>query len=77
MSEMTDASPCPLGGHGGPSINVKFFRGTRNDIISANEILEQAKSATNQVKMGAADRSARAPESRHKLVDVAEFVAAL
>jgi hypothetical protein len=77
MSEVNDAATCPLGGHGGPLINVKFFRGTRNDIIDASEIIEQAKSAVTQVKTGVTDQSPKAPESKHKPVNVQEFVAAL
>jgi hypothetical protein len=56
------------------NVNVKFFRGSRNDIITADEILEQARSAAMQLRTGNVVRSTSAPVSSHPKVNVSEFV---
>ena len=76
MTEM-DKAECPFSGHGDEVINVKFFRGVRNDVITAKEIKEQARSAVMQRKLGTATVSDSAPISKHPVIDVREFVANL
>ena len=44
MSEK-DKAECPFSGHGEELINVKFFRGKRDDVITADEIMEEARKA--------------------------------
>lgn len=68
---------CPFSGHGEELINVKFFRGTRNDVITADEINEEVRSARMQRKLKTATVSAAAPVSQHAVINVREFVAAL
>jgi hypothetical protein len=68
---------CPFSGHDETLINVKFFRGSRNDVITAAEIKEQARSAALQRKLGTAAVSSRAPVSPHPVINVREFVANL
>jgi hypothetical protein len=68
---------CPFSGHGEEVINVKFFRGTRNDVITAGEINEQVRSARMQRKLKTATVSASAPVSQHSAINVRDFVAAL
>lgn len=68
---------CPFSGHGDDLVNVKFFRGRRDDIITVEELKAQARSAENQFRMRTATISQAAPVSSHELVNVAEFVASL
>lgn len=78
MSQQENGSAeCPFSGHGEELINVKFFRGTRDDVIGADEIEEQMRSARMQVQLKSATVSRVAPTSAHGLVDVRELVAAL
>jgi len=63
--------------HGGELVDVKFFRGLRNDVITAEEISGQAHSAFMQHRLKTADVSKEAPKSTHPMVDVREFVASL
>lgn len=77
MSQEKDTAECPFSGHGEDLINVKFFRGNRDDVISAEEIKEQARKAVMQRRLGIADVSKEAPRSRHPVINVAEFVANL
>lgn len=77
MSELRVGLDYPFSGHGENLVNVKFFRGTRNDIISAAEIRHQASLAATQFKIGGADVSDRAPVSKHSVVNVADFVSQL
>ncbi|WP_340265443.1 hypothetical protein [Sphingobium mellinum] len=58
-------------------MNVKFFRGRRDDIITVEELKAEARSAENQFRMRTATISQAAPVSSHELVNVAEFVASL
>lgn len=76
VTEM-DKAECPFSGHGEELVNVKFFRGTRNDVIAGSEIKEQARTAVLQHKLGTASVSALAPVSRHPVINVTEFVANL
>ena len=69
-----DHPVCPFQGHDGENVNIKFFRGSRNDIITAKEMIEEARSAGMQLRMGTADRSSTAPVSLHPKVDVREWV---
>lgn len=64
-----------LSGHDGGLCNVKFFRGSRDDLITAEEICAQVKSAVNQLRMGIAQVSETAPRSEHPPIDVRELVA--
>jgi hypothetical protein len=57
--------------------DVKFFRGRRNDVITADEICEQARSAIMQHRLGTAEVSTEAPRSTHRPIDVQEFIAQL
>lgn len=77
MSNEIEQADCPFSGHGEELVNVKFFRGRRDDIISAVEIKEQARSAMMQRKLGTATVSKTAPVSLHPLINVKEFVANL
>ncbi|UZW54030.1 hypothetical protein NUH86_10835 [Sphingobium sp. JS3065] len=68
---------CPFSGHGADLINVKFFRGRRDDIITVEELKAEAQSAENQRLMKTATISATAPTSLHHVIDVREFAAHL
>lgn len=72
-----DPAACPFSGSDGELVNVKFFRGTRDDLITGEEMLEQSRSARNQVTIGTALVSKFAPKSAHPSINVAEFVASL
>ena len=67
----------PFSGHGEELENVKFFRGRRDDAISAEEIKEQAHRAIMQRRLGTATVSKTAPVSPHPVINVSEFVAGL
>jgi hypothetical protein len=78
MSEHENGkAECPFSATGEELVNVKFFRGRRNDIISAEEFNEQVRSARMQLRLQTADVSKTAPVSSHPVIDVREFVAAL
>lgn len=77
MSTEMERVDCPFSEHGADLINVKFFRGTRDDVITSAEIMEQSRSAAMQVKLRTATISDRAPTSMHSVINVADFVAAL
>lgn len=78
MDMIADQRPaCPVGGALGETVNVKFFRGTRNDIITADEILEQARSASIQKQTGQVTGSRHAPRSEHKPFNVIDLVKTL
>jgi hypothetical protein len=72
----TGKADCPFTGHG-ELVNIKFFRGTRDDVIAGAEIKGQAHRANMQLLMGTADVSSTAPKSAHPSIDVAKFVASL
>ncbi|WP_338644511.1 hypothetical protein [Novosphingobium olei] len=76
MQEM-DKNDCPFSGHGADLINVKFFRGRRDDVIKREEILEQFRSANMQRRQKTATVGAHAPKSDHPVIDVKELVEAL
>jgi hypothetical protein len=76
MSNEHETAPCPFTGHG-ELVNIKFFRGTRDDAIAGSEIKGQAHRANMQLLMGTAGVSATAPKSAHPSIDVANFVASL
>lgn len=71
------AADCPFSGHGDDLVNVKFFRGWRDDIITVEEMKAQARSAIMQHRMKTATVSKSAPVSAHPPVDVREFVQSL
>lgn len=73
----TGKAECPFTGQGESLVNVKFFRGTRDDVITAQEINEQARHAAMQLRMGTATVSTEAPRSAHPSIDVARFVTEL
>jgi hypothetical protein len=77
MSEEKEKAECPFSGHGEELINVKFFRGKRDDVITSDEIKEEARKAVMQRRIGIATVSATAPVSHHPVKNVAEFVANL
>ena len=68
---------CPFSGHDVEIVNVKFFRGRRDDVITAEEIQEEARSAFMQHRMKTATVSREAPVSAHTAVDVESFVESL
>ncbi|MCC4254171.1 hypothetical protein LL251_17300 [Sphingobium naphthae] len=68
---------CPFSGHGDDLVNVKFFRGRRDDIITVDELKAEARSADNQLRMKTAIISHAAPVSMHEVIEVAEFAASL
>lgn len=76
MTEM-DKADCPFSGHDEELVNVKFFRGRRDDVITAAEIHEEARSAVMQRRLGTATVSKSAPVSAHPVIDVADFVTQL
>lgn len=77
MTQQIETAESPLSAHGEKLVNVKFFRGRRDDVISAKEIEEQAHKAVMQHKLGTATVSKLAPVSMHPVINVAEFVAKL
>jgi hypothetical protein len=68
---------CPFSGHDGTTVSIRFFRGSRDGIITADEIEAQARSAALQHKMGTALVSSEAPKSANRVVDIRELVATL
>lgn len=77
MLQEKSKAECPFSGHGESLANVKFFRGRRDDVITADEIKEQARKAVMQRRLGIADVSQEAPRSEHPVINVPEFVANL
>lgn len=77
MVEKDKVADCPFSGPGEELVNVKFFRGRRNDVITADEIREQARKAVMQRRLQTATVSKAAPTSQHPVINVPEFVAAL
>lgn len=77
MSEEKGMAESPFSGHGEELVNVKFFRGRRDDVITSQEIHEQAHKAMMQRKLGTATVSKSAPVSEHPVINVVEFVANL
>ena len=72
-----DTADCPFSGHGTDLVNVKFFRGRRDDVIAREEILEQFRSANMQHRQRTATVSREAPTSDHPVIDVRELVETL
>lgn len=68
---------CPFSGHGEELVNLKFFRGSRNDVIDGLEIKEQFRSAVMQHRQKTATVTKNAPVSAHPVINVREFVASL
>ena len=68
---------CPFSGHDGTTVSIRFFRGSRVSIITADEIEAEARSAALQHKMGTAIVSSEAPKSANRTVDVRELVTSL
>ena len=77
MSHETEKAECPFSGTGEELVNVKFFRGRRDDLITREEIREQFRSAKMQHRQKTATISDRAPVSDHPAMDVRDLVAAL
>lgn len=78
MSDHENAkAECPFSGHGEQLVNLKFFRGSRNDVIEGVEIREQFRSAVMQHRQKTATVSKQAPVSLHPTINVREFVASL
>lgn len=77
VSEEKGMVECPFSGQGEELINVKFFRGRRDDVITSAEIREQVRKAAMQKKLKTATVSKAAPVSHHPVINVAEFVANL
>ncbi len=77
MSAQESKGECPFSGHDESMVNVKFFRGRRDDIITPEEIREQFRSAKIQHAQKAAIISNRAPVSDHPVIDVRDLVASL
>lgn len=68
---------CPFSGHDGATVNIRFFRGSRDGIITVEEMEAEARSAALQHKTGKATISKSAPISRNKVVNVQEIVSTL
>jgi len=68
---------CPFAVQDGDLVNVKFFRGTRDDLITRDEIFGQFRSAKMQRAQGLATVTDFAPRSDHPVMDVRELVAGL
>lgn len=77
MMDQNVAAECPFSAHGEELVNVKFFRGRRDDVITVDEIRDQAREAVMQHRMKTATVSRLAPVSQHPVIDVSEFVASL
>lgn len=77
MSNEIEKADCPFSGQGEELVNVKFFRGRRDDIITPEEMREQARSAVMQRRMGTATVSNQAPVSSHPVINAKDFVANL
>lgn len=77
MAQEQNKGDCPFTGHGEELVNVKFFRGRRDDVIGADEIKDEARKAVMQHRMGIAAVSKEAPRSAHPVINVGEFVANL
>lgn len=78
MSEQENGkAESPFSAHGEDLVNVKFFRGNRNDVITADEINEQVRSAVMQRRLKTATVSRMAPVSQHPVMNVRDFVASL
>lgn len=77
MSKENEKAECPFSGQGEELVNVKFFRGSRNDLITADEIKAQARSAEMQWRSKTATVSQVAPQSLHPRINVADFLATL
>lgn len=77
LDQENGKAECPFSGHGEELVNVKFFRGTRNDVITGAEIMEQFRSAVMQRRSQTATVANTAPVSEHPLIDVREFVQSL
>lgn len=75
MSTEIGKADCPFSGQGEELVNVKFFRGRRDDVISGEEIKEQAHSAVMQHRLKTATVTKDAPRSPHPQTNVREFVA--
>lgn len=61
---------------GKESVNIKFFRGSR-DLITVEEFMRELHSAMVQVKTGLAKPSAVAPKSARPLVNVRQMISDL
>jgi hypothetical protein len=59
----------------GKLVNVKFLRGTRDDVISSPEFCAQMHAVSLQKKLNPAQKTAEAPKASHGPVDVRDFVA--
>jgi len=77
MLQEKDKAECPFSGGGEELVNVKFFRGQRDDVITSDEIKSEARKAIMQRRLGIAEVSKSAPVSSHPVKNVAEFVANL
>lgn len=60
---------------GSKLVNVKFFRGSRADVIRGEEFCAQMHKASLQKTLETADKSDKPPRASHGPVDVREFVA--
>ncbi len=65
-----------IAGKHGNLVNIKLFRGDR-ELVCAEELENQIRSAILQVKMGQADVSCDFPDSKTAPRDIAELVASL
>ncbi len=68
---------CPFSGHDGKTASLRFFRGSREGIISPEEIEEQSRSASLQHRLEKAIVSKKAPTSGNRVIDVNEIVVGL
>lgn len=75
--EQLETAECPFTAQGEELVNVKFFRGRRDDIITREEIRAQFRSAKMQHRQQIATVSKDAPVSDHPVMDVRELVRVL
>lgn len=68
---------CPFSGLDGATINLRFFRGSRDGVITAEEIEAESRSAALQHKMGTGVVSREAPRSANRVVNVRELIGTL
>ncbi len=72
-----EQSVCAFSGHAGKTVSLRFFRGSRDGVITPDEIEAESRSAALQQRLGKAVVSSEAPKSTNLVVDVNEIVGSL
>jgi hypothetical protein len=73
----TEQAICAFSGHAGKTVSLRFFRGSREGVITPEEIEAQSRSASLQHRLGKAVVSSQAPVSTNKVIDVNDIVTSL